>query len=179
MTLAETQFAVAFWSPVRRRRYVMYAALGISLVTLGELAHWRDDHALLVNATTSLSNWAFLIDRKRMPKRGDFVFFEPPPGPLLARHFGTRPQPFGKIVYGVAGDRITRSGRLFSVDGKAVALAKPATRFGEPLALGPTGIIPRGCYFVGTPHRDSFDSRYAAIGWVCRPRIIGVGRAIL
>jgi conjugal transfer pilin signal peptidase TrbI len=60
-----------------------------------------------------------------------------------------------------------------------VALAKPATRFGEPLALGPTGTIPRGCYFVGTPHRDSFDSRYAAIGWACRPRIIGVGEAIL
>ena len=179
MMAAEAQLAPAFWSPARRRRYLVYAAFGIGLVSLGELARWSDDHALLVNATTSLPNWAFMIDRQRVPVRGDFIFFEPPPGPLLARHFGARPQPFGKIVYGVAGDRVERHGRLFSVNARPVALAKPATRIGEPLALGPTGIIPRGCYFVGTPHRDSFDSRYAAIGWVCRPRVIGVGRAIL
>ena len=179
MTPAETRPAPAFWSLARRRRYLVCAAVGIGLVSLSQLARWSDDHALLVNATTSLPNWAFMIDRQRVPVRGDFIFFEPPPGPLLARHFGARPQPFGKIVYGVAGDRITRHGRLFSVNGKPVALAKPATRFGEPLSLGPTGTIPRGCYFVGTPHRDSFDSRYGAIGWVCRPRIIGVGRAIL
>jgi conjugal transfer pilin signal peptidase TrbI len=179
MTLAETQSPTAFWSPARRRRYLVYAAGGIGLVSLSQLARWSDNHALLVNATTSLPNWAFMIDRQRVPVRGDFIFFEPPPGPLLARHFGARPQPFGKIVYGVAGDRVEQHGRLFSVNSRPVALAKPATRFGEPLALGPTGIIPRGCYFVGTPHRDSFDSRYAAIGWVCRPRIIGVGRAIL
>ncbi|MFK3888839.1 S26 family signal peptidase [Sphingomonas sp. NPDC079357] len=179
MTPAETQLAPTFWSPARRRRYLVYTAVGISLVSLGELASWSDDHALLVNATTSLPNWAFMIDRQRVPVRGDFIFFEPPPGPLLARHFGAHPQPFGKIVYGTAGDRVERHGRLFSINARPVALAKPATRFGEPLSLGPTGIIPRGCYFVGTPHRDSFDSRYAAIGWVCRPRIIGVGRAIL
>lgn len=179
MTLVETQLAPAFWSPARRRRYMVYAAVGIGLVSLGELARWSDDHALLVNATTSLPNWAFMIHRQRVPIRGDFIFFEPPPGPLLARNFGARPQPFGKIVYGVAGDRVERHGRLFSVNARPVALAKPATRFGEPLALGPTGIIPSGCYFVGTPHRDSFDSRYAAIGWVCRPRVIGVGRPIL
>ena len=179
MTPAETRPAPAFWSLARRRRYLVCAAVGIGLVSLSQLARWSDDHALLVNATTSLPNWAFMIDRQRVPVRGDFIFFEPPPGPLLARHFGARPQPFGKIVYGVAGDRVERHGRLFSVNARPVALAKPATRFGEPLSLGPTGTIPRGCYFVGTPHRDSFDSRYAAIGWVCRPRIIGVGRAIL
>ena len=50
---------------------------------------------------------------------------------------------------------------------------------GEPLALGPTGTVPRGCYFVTTEHKDGFDSRYAAIGWICAPRILGVGRPIL
>ena len=179
MTRANSVPTPAFWDTARRRRYLAYAAVGVALMSLGELARWSDDHALLVNATTSLPNWAFLIDRRRTPERGDFIFFEPPPGPLLTRHFGADPHPFGKIVYGVAGDRVARQGRLFSVNGRAVALAKPATRFGEPLALGPTGTVPRGCYFVGTPHRDSFDSRYAAIGWACRPRIIGVGEAIL
>lgn len=179
MTRADSKPAPAFWSAARRRRYLAYAAIGFGLMSLAELTRWSDDHALLVNATTSLPNWAFLIERQRQPERGDFIFFEPPPGRLLARHFGVDPQPFGKIVYGVGGDRVARQGRLFSVNGRPVALAKLATRFGEPLALGPTGIIPHGCYFVGTPHRDSFDSRYAAIGWVCRPRILGVGEAIL
>lgn len=179
MARAEAMSAPAFWSTPRWRRYLAYATIGIALVGLGELARWSNDNALLVNATTSLPNWAFFIDRKRIPARGDFIFFQAPPGALLARHFGADPQPFGKIVYGVAGDRVTRTDHQFLVNGRPVALAKPATRFGEPLALGPTGIIPRGCYFVGTPHRDSFDSRYAAIGWICRQRIIGVGKAIL
>ena len=52
-------------------------------------------------------------------------------------------------------------------------------RFGEPLALGPTGVVPQGCYFVTTAHKDGFDSRYAAIGWICARRILGVGRPIL
>ena len=50
---------------------------------------------------------------------------------------------------------------------------------GEPLALGPTGRVPQGCYFVTSEHKDGFDSRYAAIGWLCGPRILGVGRPML
>ena len=68
---------------------------------------------------------------------------------------------------------------MFFVGGRLVATAKLKSRLGEPLALGPTGIIPKGCYFVATGHRDGFDSRYAAIGWICRSRILGVGRAVL
>ena len=30
-----------------------------------------------------------------------------------------------------------------------------------------------------TAHKDGFDSRYAAIGWICAKRILGVGRPIL
>lgn len=146
---------------------------------LAVLSNWRDDHALLINASGSLPNWAFFIERTKRPGRGDLVFFDPPPSNLLTRHFGARLRPFGKRVYGVAGDRVTTSGRVFLINGHVVARAKVASRLGEPLALGPTGIIPPGCYFVATPHSDSFDSRYAAIGWICRPRILGVGRAIL
>ena len=98
---------------------------------------------------------------------------------MLERHFGREPQPFGKIVYGVAGDRVERRGRLFLINGMPAAVAKPRTLRGEPLEAGPTGTIPRRCYFVATPNKDSFDSRYAVIGWICRPRVIGVGEPIL
>ena len=67
----------------------------------------------------------------------------------------------------------------YFVNGQAVAKAKLKSRFGEPLALGPTGRVPQGCYFVTSKHKDGFDSRYAAIGWICGPRILGVGRPIL
>lgn len=168
-----------FWSPARARRWATLALLGLSGTAYAALAGWSDGHVFLVNQSTSLPNWAFLVDRHRMPGRGEHVFFDPPASPLLERHVGRDHRPFGKIVYGVAGDEVTRRGRLFLVNGRAVALAKPRTLRGEPLELGPTGTVPRGCYFVATPNKDSFDSRYALIGWVCRPQVLGTGEAIL
>jgi conjugal transfer pilin signal peptidase TrbI len=47
------------------------------------------------------------------------------------------------------------------------------------LVAGPTGVIPQGCYYVGSPHKDGFDSRYAAIGYACSNKIVGVGDPIL
>jgi len=82
-------------------------------------------------------------------------------------------------VYGVAGDVVTRQGPDFFINGKHVALAKHKSRRGEPLAAGPIGVIPHGCYFAGTPHKDGFDSRYAIIGWICRDRIVGTGSPVL
>jgi conjugal transfer pilin signal peptidase TrbI len=169
----------AFWT-LRRRR--LYAALALGAVLFGaeqSLTDWRDRHAFLINATQSLPNWAFLIDRGAVPKRGDYVFFDPPRVPLVVRHFGPRPPMFGKIVYGVGGDTVSRIDRTFFVDGRQVAVAKPISRLGEPLALGPVGRIPAGCYFVGSPHRDGLDSRYAAIGWPCQRQVIGTGTPIL
>ncbi|WP_156681708.1 S26 family signal peptidase [Sphingomonas profundi] len=168
-----------FWSPPRRRRWSLLACLAVSVPAYASVASWSDGHIFLINQSSSLPNWAFLVDRHRVPARGDHVFFDPPPSALLERHFGRDPQPFGKIVYGVAGDHIARRGRLFLINGTPVALAKPNTMRGEPLQAGPTGTIPRGCYFVATPNKDSFDSRYAVIGWICRPRVIGVGESIL
>lgn len=163
----------------RVARYALLLGAAALAAGLTALSSWRDRHALLINASGSLPNWAFFIDRTKTPGRGDLVFFDPPPSDLLTRHFGAHLRPFGKLVYGVAGDTVATRGRAFLVNGHVVAKAKVASRLGEPLTLGPTGIIPRGCYFVATPHRDSFDSRYAAIGWICRPRIVGVGKAIL
>ena len=162
-----------------RRRLMAAAALGAGALIVTQLSAFASDHALLINASPSLPYWAIWLDRQAEPRRGDLILFDPPLSPLLVAHFGTKPHPFGKRVYGVAGDVVTRSGREFLINGAPAATAKPLSRRGEPLALGPVGTIPRGCYFVATPHKDGFDSRYAAIGWICRPRVLGVGRAIL
>ena len=161
------------------KRFGLLAATGAFALGLSTLAAWRASHVLFINATTSLPDWAFMLDRNASPKRGDMVLFTPPPSALLTTHFGANPAPFGKLVYGVPGDTVRREGRMFRVNGHDVALAKPMSRRGEPLGVGPVGVLPRGCYFLGTPNPDSFDSRYAAIGWICRDRLLGVGTPIL
>jgi conjugal transfer pilin signal peptidase TrbI len=161
------------------RRLSIWAGLGAIVLALNSLSAFARDHALMINISPSLPYWAIWLDRTATPKSGDIILFDPPPSQLLEKHFGKEPKPFGKHVMGVAGDRVTENKRIFYVSGKPVATAKNHSSRGEPLELGPTGVIPPGCVFVATAHKDGFDSRYAAIGWICRPRIFGVGRPIL
>jgi conjugal transfer pilin signal peptidase TrbI len=167
-----------FRSPASRR-LALWGGLGAGALTLWSLAAFGQGHALMINASPSLPYWAIWLDRDSVPARGDIILFDPPASPLLKKHFGKEPKPFGKRVSGVPGDIVTEKGRVFFVNGKLVAKAKINSRRGEALALGPTGTVPKGCYFVTTAHKDGFDSRYAAIGWICRQRILGVGRPIL
>jgi conjugal transfer pilin signal peptidase TrbI len=171
----------------RARRYFFY-----TLGCVVALAAWRsvDDmarsHMFVINRTPSLPNWAFVIDRtNREPARGEVAYFVPPRNPLVQAHFGNKTA-FGKIVYGLPGDRIERHGdRAFIMpkDGTRtfeVARLKPVSSRGEPLEAGPTGVIPNGCYYMGSPHKDGFDSRYAAVGFVCNRQIVGTAtKAIL
>ncbi|MCZ8370555.1 MAG: S26 family signal peptidase [Porphyrobacter sp.] len=161
------------------RRLVLLAGLGAGALALTALGAFAQGHALMINVSPSLPYWALWTTKGAAPQRGDIILFVPPRSPLLQAHFGKDPKPFGKVVSGVPGDVVTSKDRAFFVNGHLVATAKPASRRGEPLALGPTGTVPKGCYFVTTPHKDSFDSRYAEIGWVCKSRILGVGRPIL
>lgn len=160
-------------------RLALWGGLGGIALALGTLSAFSQTHALMINASPSLPYWAVWMTRGAAPQRGDIILFDPPASPLLVRHFGKEPKPFGKRVSGIPGDLVTEKDRAFFVNGRLVARAKVASRLGEPLALGPTGRVPRGCYFVTTEHKDGFDSRYAAIGWICAPRILGVGRPIL
>lgn len=161
------------------RRVALWGGFGAGALALSSLAAFGQGHALMINASPSLPYWAIWLDRGRVPQRGDIILFDPPSSSLLAKHFGKEPKPFGKRVSGVPGDVVTEKDRAFFVNGKRIAKAKLKSRLGEPLALGPTGAVPPSCYFVTSEHKDGFDSRYAAIGWICRQRILGVGRPIL
>jgi conjugal transfer pilin signal peptidase TrbI len=152
------------------------AGAGVVLAGIGD---WRDHHALMINVSQSLPDWAFLVREGSFPQRGDYVVFVPGHAALVRRHFGVRPQPFVKVAYGIPGDRVTRVGAAVSVNGRFVARLKPATRQGEPLHPGPLGTVPEGCVFAASVHRDGFDSRYAEIGFVCRDRLLGTAEAIL
>lgn len=177
-TAANSPALPARWRPRKRLWAALAFALAITAV-LGAISEWRDDHAFLINTSDSLPNWAFVIHRNRSPEPGAYVFFDPPATGLVHRHFGAKPHMFGKIVYGMPGDLVSHTGPIVTINGRAVAHMKPLTRLGEALTPGTVGPVPQGCYFVGTPHPDGFDSRYAEIGFVCRKQIIGTGEPIL
>ena len=161
------------------RQWLVIGALAAALAASSSLASWRDDHAILINTTRSLPNWAFWIDKHRRPTRGDFVVLAPPQTPLVTAHFGKVSPPFAKRVYGMPGDMVTREGSVVRINGAEVSRLKLVSSRGEPLKPGPTGRIPEHCYYVGTEHKDGLDSRYADIGFVCSARIIGTGDSLL
>ena len=172
-------------------RWSTLGALGFAVLAWAGIRDWSQNHAFMINATDSLPNWAFFVEKKQLPIRGQYVFFRVPETQLIRAHFGEHPQPFGKLVYGMPGDIVARVDELVAdgrqdvvekwvtVNGKRVAPLKPLSKRGEPLAVGPTGVVPKGCYFVATPHKDGFDSRYADIGWVCARQVVGTGVPVL
>ena len=166
------------WRP-RKRLWLLLGVVIVGSVGFGAIASWRDSHVLLINASDSLPNWAFMIRRHQLPTRGDYVFFDPPRSALLLRHFGAKPQMFGKIVYGMPGDMVEHEGAAVTINGAPIGRMKLRTRAGEPLTPGAVGAIPAGCYYAGSPHPDGFDSRYAEIGFVCGRQLIGVGEPVL
>lgn len=165
--------------PSRKVRWFAYGTLALVLIGTQAIASWRDSHALLINSSESLPNWAFFIEKNKTPQRGDYVFFNVVPSAISKAHWGEKTPAFGKIVFGVPGDVVSREGATVFVNGKAVATLKPATKRGEILVPGPTGVVPKDHYFLATAHKDGFDSRYADIGFVSRRQIIGTGEPVL
>lgn len=63
-----------------RPRPRLWAALGLfaaGAMAFHAVSDWRDRHAILINTSDSLPNWAFVIHKTAAPKRGEYVFFVP------------------------------------------------------------------------------------------------------
>jgi conjugal transfer pilin signal peptidase TrbI len=149
-----------------------YSASWASL--LAGILYFSAHFTVGVNATPSLSYTLCIIVKGEFnPRRGDLVAFRwPGGGPYPAG------ATFSKFVRGVPGDEVTAVGREFFVNGQSVGLAKPFSAQREPLAAGPTGVIPEGHYYVAGSHPDSLDSRYALAGWIRREALIGKAHVV-
>lgn len=165
--------------PLSFRRPLLLLGLVLLPLAWAPLDTFSKDHALLINASPSLPNWAFWLDKKTPIHRGSLIFFEPPQSGVVERHFGGGSQMFGKRVLGIPGDVVRHEGDAVLINGEKVATLLAVTRRGVPLTRGPEGVIPKDCYYTGTSHPRGLDSRYAEIGFVCRGQILGSGRAIL
>ena len=67
---------VALTGPAERfrPRKRLWAALGLFIaggMSYNAITEWRDTHGLLINASESLPNWAFVIHKTAVPKRGE------------------------------------------------------------------------------------------------------------
>ena len=109
----------------------LLVAIGLALQSLEA---WHDRHAIFINASESLPNWALFVEAGRVPKRGDYVVFDPGRDPLVIKHFGTSPKPFAKIAYGVVGDTISRDGAWVLVNGHEVARLRGKSSHPDPSA---------------------------------------------
>ena len=76
----------------RLKRPLVLAMLAAIPLLYAPIAKFSDNHALLINASPSLPNWAFWLDKNFTPSRGALIFFEPPRSELLINHFGAKPQ---------------------------------------------------------------------------------------
>lgn len=174
-----------------RKRWIAGAGLVAALVLWRGVDDFARAHLFLINRSPSLPNWAYFVERGALPARGQIAFFLPPRNALVEAHFGKRPSPFGKIALGLAGDTIEHRGddvvlirtapgtSGHNVTSRVIGHLKPRSAVGEVLEPGPVGRIPEGCYYMGSAHKDGFDSRYAAIGFVCRRQFVGVATGVL
>lgn len=134
---------------------------------------FKTHFAFGLNSSESLPCRVFLIHKGELPLRGQYVAFRWSGGGPYAAGFT-----FVKILAGVPGDTVTRVKRDFFVNGDFVGTAKSHSRSGVPLALGATGALPPGRYYVRAPHPDSLDSRYQLTGWVAENQILGRAYAL-
>lgn len=125
-------------------------------------------YGIYVRDDESLPQYSFfIIDKKAVPKRGDYVAFEMtqayadrvrPQGPM--RPYARVGKLWLKEAYGVTGDPIRVDGRTIYVNDRKVATVIERDIFRqqiEPAVLPP--VIPEGFYYLGLPHQRSFDSR--------------------
>lgn len=157
-----------------------FAALGATGVLSLAGWGWSLDHRIYWNESHSLPGYVYYSAPGMDLVAGREVAFHPPQTRLVVAHFGKEPVVFIKRVLGRAGEVVRRDDTgTVTVSGRFVGQVKPRTHWGEVLIPGPVGVIPQGCLYAGSTWPDGFDSRYAAVGFVCQDRLIGAARRLL
>lgn len=158
------------WGKAQRLRNYLLLSVAVGLVwgyaLLWVIAHYR----IAGNETESLPDTLFIVELGQYaPTRGELVPFRIGAG---VNHYPSG-MIFIKRVLGVPGDVLTWQGDTAYIAGQRIGVAYSHTPRGDALARTPAGVIPANHYFVATPHPDSYDSRYQAIGFVSDQQIIG------
>lgn len=128
-------------------------------------------YSIAYNYTLSIPFKVMLVDLARKEgKRGEYLVYKKP---LLSSI------PYVKKIGGIEGDFVWKGGTRMYVRGKPLGDIKTVSLEGRILEPGPCGKIPRGYYYVTGAHRDSYDSRYAKMGWVHEKEVVGIAIPLL
>jgi len=130
-------------------------------------------YSFAINMDHSLPGHLFFIHKGEYPKKGELVAFEfqgyePwfPKGTI-----------FVKKLSGTAGDVVTATNHQgcvsYQVNDTVIGCSRPKTHDGHILVPGPVGRVPEGRIVVRGTSYDSFDSRYAGVGWIRHEQVIG------
>ncbi|MBF0206930.1 MAG: S26 family signal peptidase [Oligoflexia bacterium] len=153
------------------KRYFILAAVVICIRgSVYVLSHWYD---IRYQYTDSIPGKIYLIVKNKIPQKGDLVAFWPPPSNIYKHTC------FIKYVKGIAGEFIKREGLRFYLNSEFIGEAKKYSLKGLPLFPSEGGVILKDHYFVWTPHKDSYDSRYKDIGTISSANIIGTAYRLL
>lgn len=130
-----------------------------------------DHFRLAFNWTDSVPGSVFLIVKDTKPKKGELAAFNIPENDFYRNIW------FTKYVAGVEGDVFStaeKDGFLhIYLNNKDMGIVKRKSRNGVELEPVTDGVVPKGHFFMWTPHVHSFDSRYAQIGLINEKNIIG------
>ncbi len=155
------------------RRHWRWAVLSVVLFAMAQ--HW-----LAFNVSNSLAVNMVWIEYGATPKTGDMMVFDSN-NPLLKHpwvHALFGRERLLKHVAGQAGDTVTVVQRNVYVNGVLLGHAKEKTLHGEPLATIAPGVVPAGFLVAKGETVDSFDSRYAEMGFVPVNKVVGVAHPI-
>lgn len=128
------------------------------------------DKTIGLNFTNSLPNYFFVIDKNKAAERNDIVMFSSPEDDAGFIPEGAK---FVKVLVGLPGDNVTFKEQKFFINGEFFGEAKTHSLKGKPLEKNHNHKLGADEYFVFTPHKDSFDSRYIYIGYISKEQIIG------
>lgn len=153
----KSHFSVFLWA-LLALGFILACAVAVS-------NRWYSWH---LNLSDSLNGHVYVVTRNGSVEKGDILGFR-----WKGDQYYAPGAVFIKIVVGVQGDRIETKGNQVFVNGELVAIAKNKTKTGDTLSIIQPQVIGKGQYFVATPSKDGYDSRYSQVGLVDEKRIMG------
>ncbi len=145
--------------------FYFFVALFIAAVMIAISNRW---FIYNINVSHSLDGLVYVIHKDEQVKRGNYVGFS-----WRGDQFYKPGSIFVKIVTGVPGDVVSVNGREVFVNGKKIGIAKEKSERGIPLEPIKGTTLKEGEYFVSTPSKDGYDSRYARVGLIKQNEILG------
>lgn len=130
---------------------------------------------IAINSSESLSGKLYFVIKKAIPEtKEDKVVFL-----IKNNHTDNKNRNFIKKVIGLEGDNIfiSNNNKIF-INDNLLGKIKSFSKKGKKLYPIKSQTIPKGHFFVGSSHIDSYDSRYQSIGLIPADKIIGIAYEI-